>query len=158
LLINLYAAENDIVAIKITPHFHEQPQDKAKLWQSQDCIIYLEEEITNKDSSLFLQAGAKTVFYIESKDYKNEEAFEFILNYIGEDKLIICESGNLASIYKPGILIFLESTNIADLKTNKFPLREFADWKSVIEYGKLDDELQQILSSIKIEENKWRLV
>ncbi len=158
LLIEKYSKGNRIAACKITPHFHEQPEDKLILWQNIDCKVYLENEINHKDSSQFLQAGANPVYYVECKDYKIEEAFEVLLQHLGENKLLICESGFLANIYKPGILIFLENKNNTDLKADKFSLKEIADIKVCSEQGKLDEELDKVLQMIEIVNNKWVVI
>ena len=158
LLIHKYSALNEIAACKITPHFHEQPENKPLLWKTNDCKVYLENEINHKDSSQFLQAGANPVYYIECKDYKIEEAFKALSEHLGESKLLICESGFLANIYKPGILIFLETKNNTDLKADKFSLKEVADIKVCSEQGKLDTELEKVLQKIEISNNKWIIV
>jgi hypothetical protein len=158
MLINKYAINYKLAACKITPHFHEQPESKIKLWQSKNCIVYLENEISHKDSSQFLQAGADPVYYIECKDYKTEEAFEALLNHLGDGKLIICESGYLANLYKPGVLVFLETKDNKDLKADKFTVKEFADIRLCCEMGKLDDELNKIIGNIFIKDNKWKKI
>jgi hypothetical protein len=158
LLIQKYSKDNKIAACKITPHFHEQAENKLILWQNTDCKVYLENEINHKDSSQFLQAGADPVYYVECKDYKIEEAFEALLKHLGEKKLLICESGFLANIYKPGILVFLETKNNPDLKADKFSLRNNADLKVCSEQGKLDDELEKVLQMIEIVDEKWVLL
>lgn len=158
LLIHKYSEQNRIAACKITPHFHEQPENKIILWQNTDCKVYLENEINHKDSSQFLQAGAEPVYYVECKDYKIEEAFQFLLNHLGENKLLICESGFLANIYKPGILVFLETKDNTDLKADKFSLKEVADIKINSKQGKLAIELEKVLQMIEIVDEKWVLV
>lgn len=158
MLIHKYASKNKLAACKITPHFHDQPDTKIMLWQSDDCKVYLENEITNKDSSQFLQAGANPVYYIECKDYKIEDAFEILLYHLGKDKLLICESGYLANLYKPGVLVFLETKDNTDLKTDIFPVKEMADLKVCSEKGKLDEELNKTIENIIIEDNKWSIL
>jgi hypothetical protein len=71
---------------------------------------------------------------------------------------LICESGFLANIYKPGILVFLETKNNPDLKADKFSLRNNADLKVCSEQGKLDDELEKVLQMIEIVDEKWVLL
>ncbi len=158
MLIRKYSKNNELAACKITPHFHEQPDTKMRLWQSKDCRVYLENEITHKDSSKFLQAGANPVYYIECKDYKIEEAFEILLNHLGDGKLLICESGFLANLYKPGVLVFLETEDNTYLKADKFSIKEFADISLCSAKGKLEAELNKTIEIIIIEDNKWSIL
>ena len=150
--------KNKIAAIKVSPHFHDDKQPKEKIWNDVDCNIYLENEITKKDSSLFLQAGANPVYYIETKDYQLEAAFNFILNHIGDSRLIISESGILGRIFKPGLLIFIESTNNNDQDSFKISNRKNADIIVTVEEGKLEEELISLNNKIVIIENQWKLV
>jgi hypothetical protein len=149
--------KNKIVAIKVSPHFHNDKQPKTIIWQDIDCNIYLENENTSKDSSLFLQSGADPVYYIETKDNKLKDAFIFILKQIGENRLIICESGVLARIFKPGLLIYVESSK-TNFQDNKILNRDIADFIITVEDGKLSDELLKVKNKITIFENKWKLV
>lgn len=157
-IIKVNKQENKIAAIKVSPHFHADKQPQNIIRHDVDCNIYLEDEITNKDSSAFFQAGASPVYYVETKDYKLKEAFEFILKHIGDDRLVICESGVLGRIFKPGLLIFIESSinNIQDV--NKITNRNTADLIITVEEGKLEEELLKIKNKISVIGNEWKLV
>lgn len=157
-LIKHFKVKNKIAAIKVSPHFHDNKQSKSLLFQDVDCNVYLENGINTKDSSLFFQAGAEPSYYIETKDNKLENAFKFILQNIGDNRLIICESGILGRIFKPGVLIFVESNvnNVQDI--DKITNRKIADIIVVVENGKLDDELTNLKKKIIVEENQWKLI
>ncbi|MBI5540894.1 MAG: hypothetical protein HY951_12595 [Bacteroidia bacterium] len=157
-IIKVNKEKNKIAAIKVSPHFHADKQPKNKIWNDIDCNIYLEDEITTKDSSAFFQAGASPVYYLETKDYKLKEAFEIILKHIGDDRLIICESGVLGRIFKPGLLIFIESSINKVQDINKITNRNTADLIITVENGKLEDELLKIENKITIIGNEWKLV
>lgn len=157
-IIKVNKKNNKIAAIKVSPHFHADKQPQNIIMHDVDCNIYLEDEITTKDSSAFFQAGASPVYYVETKDYKLKEAFEFILKHIGDNRLVICESGVLGRIYKPGLLIFIESSinNIQDV--NKITNRNTADFIITVEEGKLEEELLKIKNKISVIGNEWKLV
>lgn len=157
-LITHFKEKNNIAAIKISSHLHSNKHPKNIIFQENDCNIYLENEITNKDSSLFFQAGAEPTYYIESKDYKLEKAFLFIINNIGDNRPIVCESGALARIFKPGILIFVESKVNNVQNNDKITNRKIADIIVTVENGKLNDELTNLKKKIIVEENQWKLV
>lgn len=149
----------NIVAIKVSPHFHYNQQPNNLLFSDVNCNVYLENGINNKDSSLFYQAGAELSYYVETKDNKLEKAFEFILNHIGDSQFIICESGVLGRLYKPGLLVFVENilnNNIQD--NNKIINKSIADVIVTVENGKLEKELENLKNKISVSENKWKLV
>jgi hypothetical protein len=157
-IINNNIEKNKIAAIKISPHFHADKQPREKIWHDVDCNIYIENEITQKDSSLFLQAGANPVYYLETKDYQLESAFNFILNHIGDSRLIISESGILGRIFKPGLLVFIESANNNDQDSIKITNRKNADIIISVKEGKLNEELIKLKNKIVVTENLWKLV
>ncbi len=157
-IINNNKEKNKIAALKVSPHFHNDKQPKEKIWQDVDCNVYLENGITKKDSSLFYQAGANPVYYLEVKDYKLEAAFNFILSHIGDNRLIVSESGILGRIFKPGLFIFIESVYNNDQDSIKISNKNNADIIVTVEEGKLDEELLKLNNKIVISENQWKLV
>ncbi len=147
-----------IAAIKVSPHFHKDKQPKNKIFQDSNCNVYIENGINSKDSSLFLQAGAEPSYYVETKDNKLEKAFNFILNNIGDNRLIICESGVLGRLYKPGLLVFVDNNlhnNVQD--NNKIINKSIADIIVVVENGNFEKELEILKNKISFSENKWIL-
>ncbi len=154
-LINQYKGYYNIAAIKISPHFHNNNDENKLIWKTLDARIYQENEITDKDSSLFLQSGANPVYYIESKDNKLKECFSVLLELIGNNYIIICESASLVNYFKPGVFIFIESGNVDKVKVNKEAVRALADLIINVEKGKLESELLNISSKIKNIDKHW---
>ncbi|MBT3382141.1 MAG: hypothetical protein HN778_21645 [Prolixibacteraceae bacterium] len=100
--------EKDIYAVKITPHFHEPTPGLIEIEKGENWIIYDEtNSSTKKDSSLFLQNGAKKSFLIQSKKENLGEVFNALRNYLPENNPVIIESSGLLEIIKPGLLIFI---------------------------------------------------
>ena len=97
-----------ITAIKITSHIHEHNNDDV-LIKDKHYVILQEKQITGKDSSLMLQAGAKQVFFVMAEPGYLPEAFEKLSGYLPETP-IVCESGGLHEIINPGLFFFLQST------------------------------------------------
>ncbi|MEI7596208.1 MAG: hypothetical protein WCK02_10710 [Bacteroidota bacterium] len=157
-IIETVSKNHEIVAIKVSPHKHNSDIEEQIFWQSENCIIYLENQISKKDSSQFLQAGANPVFYIETDDSKLELAFEKILNQIGNDKLIICESGALTRFFKPRILIYIESEehlNTPNSKKNNN--KGIADLVILTQSDTLDVNILEIKNKITVTDGKWEL-
>lgn len=162
-LINHFNGNNNsdnfkIAAIKVSPHFHDDKQPLNKIFQEDNCNVYIENKINSKDSSLFLQAGANPVYYVETNDNNISKAFYFILNHVPNGSLMICESGILGRIFKPGILIFLESevNNVQD--NDKITNRNIADIIVTVGENNLQKEVNNLKQKIKVVKSKWELV
>jgi len=97
-----------VVGIKISSHFHDVSAVSSVLYRNERFIIVAENDTTMKDSSLMLQSGAKKVFFIMGKQDHLKEAFSLISNEL-KDHAIVCESGGLADIIRPGLFLFVKS-------------------------------------------------
>lgn len=82
-----------IAAIKITPHFHEPTSGLLPLVINANYRIFQETDSTSgKDSSLFFQAGAERVFYIQTTDEYLKEAFNQVSEKLEPEQPVIIES------------------------------------------------------------------
>jgi hypothetical protein len=95
-----------IVAVKITPHFHDS--GCRKLYGTNDYTISLEENVTSpKDTSKMLASGANCVYYIQSADKFIPEVLDYLMSKIPNDIPVICESGALRNCINPGLFLML---------------------------------------------------
>lgn len=100
--------EKEVFAIKITPHFHEPTPFLLEVVCGKGWTIFEETNLSiPKDSSLFLQHGAKISFLIQSEKDSLKEAFDAFKNYLPTNNPVIIESTGLVEIIKPGFLIFV---------------------------------------------------
>ena len=99
-----------VVAVKISPHFHKQPNN-IPLAESKGKYQIFKETLRNtgKDSSRMLDAGASSVFYIQCNKNSLPEAFKKVNEYISATSPVICESGGLSGYIKPGLHILMHS-------------------------------------------------
>jgi len=96
-----------LVTIKITPHFHEPTIGLIPIAINENYRIFQEpNRSTDKDSSLFLLAGADKVFYIQTSDGFLEEAFQLTVKQLWPDQPIIVESAALRKFILPGLYFF----------------------------------------------------
>ena len=101
-----------LIAIKITPHFHEPTSGLNSIVINDNYRIFQETDSTSeKDSSLFLHSGAEKVYYIQTTDAYLEEAFSIVINKAKPDQPIITESAALRKYIVPGLYIFIEKLN-----------------------------------------------
>lgn len=108
-IIQHLAATEPVTGIKISAHFHPYNEEDALV--ANDSFIIIEEKETNtKDSSLMLQAGAEKVYFVMAKKEKLQEAVNSLLKLL-PDCVLVCESGGLHELVKPGIFLFVNRAN-----------------------------------------------
>lgn len=102
------AKKQEIVAIKVTPHFHEATPGLIEIDKGNGWIISEEtNSSTQKDSSLFLKNGANKSYFIQIEEDNLDDAFVAIKKYLQKDKIIIIESAALHKIIEPALFIFV---------------------------------------------------
>lgn len=82
--------------------------------------------ISQKDTSLMLQAGCKEVYFLRAMKTHLPEAFRLFLRNIPENHLIICESNTLRKHVEPGLFVFLHNTS-GQIKPAAQEVMEMAD-------------------------------
>ncbi len=102
-------AGQNLVAIKITPHFHEPTPELIPISVNSNYRIFQEKDRNSeKDSSLFLQAGADKVFYIQTTDDFLAEAFELVSQQFSSNFPVVTESAALRKYIVPGLYLFIQ--------------------------------------------------
>lgn len=98
-----------VIAIKISPHFHEQAPGQHFIAQNSDYHI-IEETNPNtaKDSSRMLQAGACKVYYIQTNDSNLYKTLSLVFKLVPNNLPMICESGALLRYAKPGLFLLVK--------------------------------------------------
>ena len=140
----------DIVGVKITPHFHNSRINKRVIISKPDLFIAEELDTkSEKDSSKMLRAGATKVLYIEAKDSAYQEIAIFLKKYYSEE-IIVCESASLRKFIKPGIMCIVTSDK-KDMKPIVTEIKEHID----IWFDNSDDTFDFDISKISFENNKW---
>lgn len=115
-IIARFASETDVIGLKITPHFH-LVNEADVVFKADNFVIVNEKQISSKDSSLMLQAGAKQVFFVMAKREFFYEAVEKLLQLL-PDNLIVCESGGLHDWVTPGLFFMVKHKNEEIVKTH----------------------------------------
>jgi len=120
-------AEQKLVAVKITPHFHEPTSSLTPVLIKENYRIFLETDLSSgKDSSLFLQSGAEKVFYLQATDDYLDEAFRKIREFNDHDQPIIVESAALRKFIIPEFYIFIQKEN-EELKPSALQMKKLAN-------------------------------
>lgn len=106
-IIQHLAATQEPVGIKISPHFHDLNGEAEYIHRSDDFVIVEERNISQKDSSRMLQAGAKKVFYIQCKNNHLPDAMNVVFKQIQLETPVVVESGGLYDFLEPAILVHI---------------------------------------------------
>lgn len=121
-LIEQFSKDLNVIALKISPHFHTIHEKQKIIEQTSEFTVIEEQVHNNKDSSKMLLAGAEKVFYIQVKQDKLSKAFNSLLPIIKKGP-VICESGGLNQIIRPGLFLFLHRDGL--IPENKKPVLKF---------------------------------
>ena len=99
-----------VIALKITPHFHETTPGLDLLIEKPGLSVYEETNAsTSKDTSRMLRAGAARVFYAKVTDDTLHNAFNEVFKLIPGQIPVICESPALRHHVDPGLFILMNS-------------------------------------------------
>ncbi len=105
--------ELEIIAIKITPHFHETTDGLMIVADTKSYSIYEERNSgTSKDTSRMLRSGASKVYFAKVWDNQLPDVFNEILKEIPAGSPVICESPALRNFVEPGLFIIMTSETI----------------------------------------------
>ncbi len=152
-IINKFSWENEIIGIKIASHFHALKETDKILIKNDRFTLSEEQNVdSNKDSSLMLQSGARRVFYLQVQDEQIGEAFENVMKLTG-DNPVVCESGELGTIIKPGVFLFVRMLCCQVKSVDKYEYGELAD-KLVTNNGTGFDFS---LDELELINNRWNL-
>lgn len=127
-VIRRFAKTQPVMAVKISPHFHKL-SERDHILEKTEAFTIVEEfsKNRNKDSSLMLQAGAKRVFFLLADDAHLLDAFLKVLEIIGTDQPVVCESGGLINVLKPGVFLFVYQNGQGTATTGKTSQADIAD-------------------------------
>jgi hypothetical protein len=102
-----------IIAIKITPHFHETTNGLLPISEGSGYSLYEETDPDSfKDTSRMLQAGASRVYFAKVWDDQLLKGFNEIMKLIPAGSPVICESPALRHFVEPGAFIIMTSSTI----------------------------------------------
>jgi hypothetical protein len=126
-MIRHYASVFPLVALKISPHVHDSLGDTKLIAASGGFRIFEDLGSHKKNSGQHLAAGASRSFFMETGDEDLPDSFGLFLDVCNPQKLpVICESGALGNLIKPGILFFIADP-AHELQHHKRTSMEYAD-------------------------------
>ena len=100
-----------------------------------------------------LKAGAVQSYFVMTTDEYLEEAFREILTRIPANSLVVCESGGLRHLIRPGLFFMMQHPVNSGLKPDTAKLLSLADHVVTFDGPKFDFDI----NSIEIVDNQWKL-
>lgn len=153
-IIEKFGMTRTIVAIKISPHRHIiEPGGQILIRNPHICIHEETDTGTGKDSSRMLAAGAKRSFVISATEDNLVRAIEHVIKLIGEDALLICESGGLRKWVQPGLFLIVSRNIATDMKTGMRELMEFKPIWICFDGQNFNAEIDRIV----IQKDSWEI-
>jgi len=151
-IIRAHSVANQIVGIKVCPHFHQLAENEEIVAKTENYTICRENKPKrNKDSSKFLKAGARLVFYVQTTDEFLPEVIEIIDNYLQPNDLIVCESGGLRKYIKPAVFILCNRKDNPIIKESAQRWFEIADICTQFD----DNQYDYDFNRLKVIDNEW---
>jgi hypothetical protein len=143
--------DHNIIALKVSPHFHHIEGKRNILEQTENFMIVEEkDDISGKDTSKLIRAGAKKAYLVHGNEEHVIEAFLKLFGTFPANQPVICESAGLAYHIKAGLLILLKRDGY-DKKNIFEQLKDKADL-IITSNGQ---EFDRDISDIGFEEGKW---
>ena len=121
LIIQKFAAISEIIALKISSHFHDLTPGLIPVCSVDHFSLFMEENSdTNKDTSRMLRAGANKSYLLQANKEYLKKGFETFIKNIQANIPIICESTGLAELVQADVRFHLlnkKPQNISHLET-----------------------------------------
>lgn len=152
-LIKYFSESWPVTAVKISPHPNHNAGIAELLAERNGFRLFKETQPNEKDSGLFLAAGAKVSYFLEVTDHNIDNAWEYLMDtYLNMEDPLICESGYLGHLIKPGLMIFTGPSNPMITPTKQ---RNKALSDLVVVPGSYD--IQKLIDSIQYSDSQWIL-
>lgn len=106
-----------MVAIKISPHLHENIAGVKPIFTGSDYMIAEETNtLIPKDSSRMLAAGARKSLFVMAFDEQLPIVWQKIQTLLAPHDMIVCESGGLRNLIVPGLFLIINNSGNTDQK------------------------------------------
>ncbi len=151
-IIGNFSNNNNLVAVKISPHFHKGSQELEPVETNNRFNLYLEHDTKgSKDTARMKAAGAQTVYYVEVLDIHMEEAFDFLSVLLPPAAPVVIESPALGMIIKPGVCFIVDHPQTVFKKAEILASRITADKfiNSAVE------DIEQVLAQLSFDDHGW---
>lgn len=158
-LIKKFAKRCDIVGIKVTSidtaggvchHGHPTCRVCTSIEGSYEISEETDDQ-SGKDTCRMLAAGAKRVLWLRVLKSHLTDGLNALLEIVGPDAVMVCESNSLRNIVEPGVFIMAADVDCENYKPSAQAVKPYADRIISFNGGKFDIDLDDI----KLIDGKW---
>jgi molybdopterin-guanine dinucleotide biosynthesis protein A len=158
-IIHKFCKSNPLIGIKVTTIQAKDGQCPrggagCGVCSSIDGNFLITEETdraSGKDTARLLAAGAGRVFWLRVIRAHLDEGLTSLLDVVGPDATLICESNSLRQVVEPGLFLMVTSGGGRPWKKSAREVAEFADKVVTARGGDFD------LDRVKLVEGKWAM-
>ena len=151
-VIGKFSNQHDMVAVKISTHFHRGTPGLEPVETNNRFNLYLEHDMAGtKDTARMKAAGANTVYYLEVLDIHLSEAFNFLSALLPPTAPVVVESPALGRIIKPGVYFIVDHPQTVYKKPEILAGRKCAS--KFIDFAV--EDIDVVLNHLAFEDNKW---
>ncbi len=160
-LIRKFGSEHNITGIKVTtikeldsgcPRGGKGCGVCATL-EGNFCITEETNSVSTKDTYRMLAAGAKKVLWLRVLKSHLKEGIMALLEVIGNNQVIVCESNSLRSVVEPGLFFMVRNDKATRCKPSAEDVIGYAD--DIVLYDGKQFDID--INSIKIVNGKWAM-
>ena len=134
-LIRKFGPEHKITGIKVTTINEStsgcprggQGCGVCARFEGEFCITEETNDVSNKDTCRMLAAGAERVFWLRVLKTHLKKGMTALLEVIGNDQIIVCESNSLRKIVKPGLFFMVRNDKATKCKPSAEEVIVYAD-------------------------------
>ncbi len=150
-LIAYFSPTEPIVALKISPHTHDDVGKSMMVEGNCRFTIYRDLEPHDRNSGQYLKAGARASYFMEVRDEHLPEALQVFLQLCNPaGKRVICESGALGRLFRPSVMIFIAPAE-EELSGVKQQSAEVADIRLPACAFRISEAIEKLQLFLKVE-------
>ncbi|MHC4158028.1 MAG: molybdenum cofactor guanylyltransferase [Planctomycetota bacterium] len=109
---------------------------------------------SGKDTSRLLAAGAEKVFWLRVMKTSLKQALAVLLDVVGPDSVLVCESNSLRHVVEPGLFIMVKKSDEKAVKDSAKQVIKLADEIIAPDCHGFGIDLDKI----KLVDGKWRII
>ena len=117
------------------------------------CLAEEEESGGEKDTQRLLASGADQVFWLRAKHTALEAGARALLDKLGRDSLVVCESNSLRTVVAPGLFFMVQRRETARAKQSARNVLQYADRLVYSDGEKFDFDF----ADLRFENGGWAL-
>jgi len=166
-LIRKFSKSRPIIGIKVTTIKAKDGQcprggEGCGVCSSLEGNFAITEEVNSsseKDTARLLAAGASQVFWLRVMKTHLKEGVTALLDIIGSDAVLVCESSSLRQVVEPGLFLIVEQTGSKVWKSSARKVKKYADRIVVSDGSSFDFDISRIkLVPDLIGDGKWTIM